>query len=58
MKMYNDGLKEQILRGGEMVRNRNRFDTSSNNNNTMTKWTEKDIDQELDLFDSYATSNK
>ena len=41
-----------------MVRNRNRFDTSSNNNNTMTKWTEKDIDQELDLFDSYATSNK
>ena len=58
MKMYNDGLKEQILRDGEMVRNRNRFDTSSNNNNTMTKWTEKDIDQELDLFDSYATSNK
>eukprot|EP00943_MAST-04B_sp_MAST-4B-sp1_P005874 g5874.t1 len=54
MKMYNEGLKEQLLCGAEIVKNNRSGDGS--NTNAVNKWTDKEIDNELEMFDRYANN--
>ena len=55
MKMYNEGLKEQLVRSAENVNN-NRFGDIDSNANAVNKWSEKDIDHELEMFDKYTNN--